>query len=126
MGTQKRVGVLTLLVFFLLYSNTFALTISYQYDDLYRLTAEIRSDGKVTTYQYDSAGNRLSRITTGLITGDLNGDSFINAADVIMSLQIISGITPKSTFFLGAEVGGDQKVGLPEALYILQKAAGLQ
>jgi len=50
------------------------ITITYAYDKLYRLTSAIYSDGKVFTYTYDSAGNRLTQTTltnTTVYTYDL-------------------------------------------------------
>lgn len=44
--------------------NSFAATLSYQYDNLHRLTRVDRSDGSVTVYQYDELGNRTSKTTT--------------------------------------------------------------
>ena len=126
---QKSVCLFALLVFSLLMPfgpHAFGLTVNYQYDDLYRLTAVVRSDGSVTEYQYDAVGNRLSMITTALLKGDLNGDNSVNLADTIMSLQITSGITPNQPVFSSAEVSGDGKIGLPESIYILQKVAGVR
>jgi YD repeat-containing protein len=40
----------------------FAETVTYQYDDLYRLIKATYSDGTVIEYTYDAAGNRLSTI----------------------------------------------------------------
>jgi YD repeat-containing protein len=38
----------------------FAETVTYEYDDLYRLTKATYSDGTVIEYTYDAAGNRHS------------------------------------------------------------------
>jgi YD repeat-containing protein len=127
MMKRKRECLLILIVFSFLMpfgNQALGLTVNYQYDDLYRLTRVERSDGIVTEYQYDGAGNRLARVIKVIITGDLNGDSAVTLADVLMALQIISGITPRQTVSLNATVNG--KVGLPEVIYILEKTAGVR
>ncbi len=50
----KIIFVIPVLVGHLLVSfSTFAEVTQYQYDDLHRLTRVERSDGSITTYQYD-------------------------------------------------------------------------
>lgn len=59
----KRLSlVLALVVLFGLVLPCFAETVTYQYDDLYRLIKATYSDGTVIEYTYDAAGNRLSTI----------------------------------------------------------------
>ena len=59
----KRLSlVLTLLVLVGLALPCFADSISYEYDDLYRLIRATYSDGTVIEYTYDAAGNRQSVI----------------------------------------------------------------
>ena len=62
---SKLVGVFCLLaVVFFSCGISWADTVSYQYDDLYRLTRVERSDGTVIAYQYDEAGNRSRKVVT--------------------------------------------------------------
>jgi YD repeat-containing protein len=57
----KRLSlVLVVLVLFGFVLPCFAETITYEYDDLYRLTKATYSDGTVIEYTYDAAGNRHS------------------------------------------------------------------
>ena len=62
------------------------------------------------------------------IPGDLDGDGVVTVNDAIIALQVMSGMQPpglRSDYpTSGADVSGDAKAGLPEAIYILQKAAG--
>lgn len=60
-----------------------------------------------------------------LIKGDVNGDGKVDLADLILSLQALTGLSPAGVHG-GADVNGDGQIGLVEALYILGKAAGLR
>ena len=64
------------------------------------------------------------------LTGDINNDGNITLADAIIALQTMVGMHPqglRSDYVTSnADVNGGSKVGLPEVLYILQKAAGLR
>jgi YD repeat-containing protein len=129
MMKQKSMCLLALVVFSLLVPSgrcALGLTVNYQYDDLYRLTRVEQSDGIVTEYQYDGAGNRVSRVIMVIIAGDINGDSIVTLADAVMTMQIVSGITPGPAIFQSAKVTGDDRVGLTEAIYILQKVSCLR
>ena len=44
----------------------------------------------------------------------------------VITLKITSGITPVSTVYTGADVDGDKKIGLPEAIYALKIVAALE
>jgi hypothetical protein len=68
-------------------------------------------------------------VTANSIKGDLNGDGQVDMLDVIIALQVISGIPHVFPFNYptsGADVNGDNKVGAAEAIYILQYTAGLR
>ena len=62
--------------------------------------------------------------------GDTNGDGNVDLTDVILALQVISGMNPsgiRSDYASsGTDVNGDGKIGLEEVIYILQKVAGLR
>ncbi|MFP4347004.1 MAG: C10 family peptidase [Desulfococcaceae bacterium] len=62
---------------------------------------------------------------TGKPFGDVEGDSDVDLGDVIITLKVLTGITAPSVN-LNADVDGDQKTGLQEAVYILRKVAELQ
>jgi len=66
-------------------------------------------------------GENLTISGTGKVTvegGDINGDSKTDLADVIVALKILSGL---DDFSLNPNINGDKKIGLEDALYILQK-----
>ena len=59
--------------------------------------------------------------------GDLNGDDIVDLADAILALRIVSGVDVSGeTINMGADVDGDDRIGLQEVLYILQEVAGLR
>jgi hypothetical protein len=60
-----------------------------------------------------------------LMRGDVNGDGVIDLADVVLSLQLLSGMSA-SDLHRGADVNADGRIGLAEAIFILGKAAGLR
>ena len=53
--------------------------------------------------------------------GDLNGDCAVDLKDAILALQIHSCSNPATAPDLAGEVSGDGKIGLEEAIYILQR-----
>ena len=60
------------------------------------------------------------------IPGDLNADDELNLEDAVLALMILSGNTVGTGISLDREVDGDGKVGLADAIYILEKVAGLR
>jgi hypothetical protein len=50
--------------------------------------------------------------------GDVDGNNILNLADVIVSLQVVTGRTPQN-LIKANEVNGDIRIGVAEALYIL-------
>ena len=57
--------------------------------------------------------------------GDVNGDGIIDLADLVLSLQLLAGMSA-SDVHRGADVNVDGQIGLAEAIFILGKAAGLR
>ena len=68
--------------------------------------------------------------SSAVIKGDLDGLNGVTLADAILALKIISGQSPagiRANYVnSGADVNGDGKIGMAEAIYILQKAAGIR
>ena len=58
------------------------------------------------------------------VTGDVSGNGEVNLADAILALQVVSGFKPAVT--LPRKVTTDNRIGLPEAIYILQEVSGLR
>lgn len=61
---HKKIFITALTFLVLGINSTYAATKLYKYDSLHRLTRVERSDGTVTTYDYDDLGNRTSKIVT--------------------------------------------------------------
>ena len=59
------------------------------------------------------------------IPGDINSDWTVNMTDLIITLQICAGVDPGASVNLGADVDGDNHLGMPEAIFILEKIAGM-
>jgi hypothetical protein len=57
--------------------------------------------------------------------GDLNGNGNVDLTDVIIALKILDGV-PVSNLNLKANVNGDCKIGLEEAIFVLQKVGMLR
>ncbi len=89
---------------------------SYTYDSAGRLTKVIYDDGSTTTYSYDNSSNLLKRALT----------VEVSLADVIVALQLMAAIEPSGMLSQEADVNRDGKVGLEEALYVLQKVSALR
>jgi sugar lactone lactonase YvrE len=60
------------------------------------------------------------------LRGDINDDSHVNMSDAILAMQVMCGMIPAASVHPSAAVIGDSAIGLPEAIYILQKAAGVR
>jgi hypothetical protein len=62
-----------------------------------------------------------------VIPGDIDGDGFITLADAVLTLQILSSVdTTGKTIKPASEVSGDQRVGLAEAIFVMQAISGLR
>lgn len=66
--------------------------------------------------------NRLTSVTT---SGDIDGNKHLELSDVIIALQLITD-TPTVSPLISADVNDDFKIGLAEALYLLQHLAESQ
>jgi len=105
-------------------STAGALTTSYGYDRSGRLLMEGHDNGKMVLYNYDSAGNLLSKSIVSIQPGDLFVDGSINLKDVIIVLK--SACNLQSTGLLSyGDVNDDGKIDMSEAVYLLQKISGL-
>lgn len=92
----------------------------------------------VNLYAKDSQGTfslpGLTRIIQtggqGFAKGDMNGDLSVNLADAILALKITAGADSSGMIVpdypnSGADANGDSRIGMEDAVYILQKVAGL-
>lgn len=96
--------------------------VNYTYDAAGRLTKADFGEGKSIAYAYDPAGNLLKKETR--VPGDVNGDGEITLIDALDALNVQAGGDDRVQS--GGDVDNDGKIDLPEAEYVLQKAAGLR
>ena len=92
-------------------------TITYTYDNLDRLISISYGDGASISYNYDDAGNILRAIMQG-------GVQAIELSDAIIAMQILTRITPSLMESNVWDINADGKIGIEEAVYILQIVSG--
>ena len=65
---------------------------------------------------------------TGILfpmAGDIDGNEIVEMEDAILGLQILCGLPPVRPVTVTADVNDDQRIGMAETLYVLQKVSGL-
>ena len=60
------------------------------------------------------------------LPGDINQDYTVDLIDATLALQLMAGINPAHAIYKTADVDGDDKVGIEEAVFILEEVAGLR
>ncbi len=70
-----------------------------------------------------ATGYTLNIQVGDLVFGDVDLSGAVQLKDVIVLLQIMSGLAPAGTISLNADVDEDGKLGLAEAIYALQELA---
>lgn len=58
------------------------------------------------------------------LTGDVNSDGVVDLEDVILVLRLLAGY-PENEISVGEDINADQRLGLPEAIYLLRKVSGI-
>jgi hypothetical protein len=58
--------------------------------------------------------------------GNIDGDSDVDLADAILGFQVITGTQPFIMVNREAAINNDEKIGLEEVIYVLQKVSGLR
>ena len=91
---------------------------------LWKISQILFQDGAGNVSSYKDT--RTITLVSGLEPGDVNHSNGVNLADAMVVLQILAGMVPAETVFMEAEVNGDDRIGVAEAIYILQKVAGLR
>ena len=97
------------------------------------LTTWAGTNVKLFVEQFNSSGSWYEwtylddvEIDPHTAPGDIDASDAIDLADVIVGLQVLSGISPASTPDTDADVDGDLKIGMAEVVYVMQKEAGLR
>lgn len=83
----------------------------YEYDELNRLTKVTYSSGAVVTYTYDDLGNRKTKtVNGGYLRGDVNGDGYVNSADIVGLIIYLSEMTPSQFDKKAADANADGEI----------------
>lgn len=98
--------VIAFISYCLMITPTFAVktTTTYTYDDLNRLGIVIQSDGKSIIYDYDEAGNIVSKVSIENGHLDDDGDGLNNATEVANGTDPNNGDTDADSMPDGWEV----------------------
>ncbi len=128
---KKRVCVLALISAMLLFQGIagilYAGTVEYTYDDAGRLIRADYDDKVYGLYSYDKNGNLRVTGITSLAPLDLNADNSVDLKDVIIALQVEAcGGESCPVAFSVADISGDNRIGIHEAIAIMQVVAGLR
>jgi len=105
-------------------------TLTYQITPPVNAVGSYQFVGKASVYRSaDVAITGISSVSDTALSvapGDVNGSGGDpDLADAILVLQVLAGINPPDVN-VGADVNSDNKIGLEEVVYILQKAAELR
>jgi hypothetical protein len=97
---------------------------------LYTMPIPISTTTKLKFFAKDLAGN-VEPVKTVIYyqtfsMGDVNTDFDVDLKDAILALQVLSSIPPAQPVSDAATVTKEGKIGLPEVIFIMQKAAGLR
>jgi len=89
-------------------------------------TVGLRSDGTVVAVGDNNNGQCNVSGWQLHIPGDINADGSIDLVDAFLALQLMAGFEPASSAYKGADVNDDGKIGIEEAVYIIQHVAVLR
>ena len=83
----------------------------YEYDELNRLTKVTYSSGAIVTYTYDDLGNRKTKtVNGGYLRGDVNGDGYVNSADIVELITYLNDMTPSRFDKKAADANADGEI----------------
>ncbi len=108
-------------------------TVSYPTETTWNIALTNLTEGAnaITLTARDAAGNTTVTATIisldrTVLKGDINGNGSIDLTDAVMAMQILSHVTPAQPINKKADIDGDGKIGLPEVIFILQRAVDLR
>lgn len=89
------------------------------------------AEGMHTLYvqERDAAGNWSSSGSFAIkivMKGDLDGNDIVDLRDAILALKMISALPTGMDVYSGADLNGDERIGMAEILYILQRIAQMR
>ena len=68
----------------------------------------------------DVAGVDFTATVAVIITGDIDGSGSVDMKDLLLAMQIVSGLTPTAPIHCGGDVNGDGRIGIEETIYALK------
>jgi hypothetical protein len=74
----------------------------------------------------ESVGEEWSFTTESILIGDIDNSGAIDLDDAILAFRPAIGLPIEQAVYPAADVNGDGDIGLPEALYALQRVAGVR
>lgn len=83
------------------------------------------SSGTAANYAITYSDGTLTISRTEL-PGDLDSNGKVDLVDAIMAFQLTTGIQMAVPLYLENEIGGNNKIGMEDIVYILQKTAGIR
>lgn len=89
------------------------------------VTVMLQDSGGTENSGTDTAGPLDFTITVRFLPGDTDGSNTVNMNDLVLALQILSGIHPSQNVYTETDVSNDGKIGTEEIIYILQTISGL-
>ena len=92
-------------------------------DDWAEIKNQITQTGKEAIVKLIQTAIQSEQINP--LPGDIDYNGIIDLGDAIISLQVLTGADPLSPIYVEADVNGDGKIGIEEAIYILEETAGL-
>jgi len=96
-------------------------------NDRYRLSVSYPDADDSTNTIAALLGIDLSGTETSLPSqGNVNADGTVNLIDLILSMQLISGLNPSQVIYKTGDANGDNRIGLEEVVYIMQRVSGLR
>ncbi|MCK5507800.1 MAG: hypothetical protein KAI50_04695 [Desulfobacterales bacterium] len=81
-------------------------------------------DSYTNLEEYNSNTNPNDLDSYPVVAGDINGDKLVDIKDLILSLKCITNTNNSKIFIIGSDVNNDGKIGIEEAIYILQHISG--
>jgi hypothetical protein len=92
----------------------------------YREHRHLRSRVILTSGQSGYIRTAFDEVYVGFPKGDINFDKEVSLFDAILALQVAAGIPPAEQIFIEADLSSDNKIGLEEVLFIMQKLSTLR
>lgn len=89
----------------------------------------VGTDGEIEE-PFVGASREIGFTILATLKGDVDGNKKLDLTDAILALQVVSEMKPQGIRpyypLSGIDVNGDDRIGIEEAIYVLQKVSGLR